>query len=121
MVRNRPKKPLTEGFLTHKAARNYNTLNGKDFNAMAAIDQNTITANHTNTIACRRNNTINLTGTSNIVIAANGSKFKGKIGNGICMVELDQERKIIGGKTIIDGETLKEDTYYTYQSGILSK
>ncbi len=101
------------------AAIDKNTLNGRDCNTMAAQNQNTITANYANTIACEFNNTINLTGTLNMVMAANGSKFKGKIGNGICMVEFDHRQgKIIGGKfAIIDGETLKQDTYYTYQDG----
>ncbi len=51
-------------------------------------------------------------------MAANGSVFKGKKGNAVCMVEFDDERKIIGIKAaIIDGETLKEDTYYTLKKG----
>ncbi len=85
---------------------------------MAARDLNMITAHNANTIACGFHNTITLNGTGNMVTAANGSVFKGKIGNAVCMVEFDEEGKIIGGKfTIIDGETLKEDIYYTYQDG----
>ncbi len=40
-------------------------------------------------------------------------------GNAVCMVEFDEEQgKIIGGKfAIIDGKTLKQDTYYTLKKG----
>ncbi len=85
---------------------------------MVAKNENTFTAHNANIIACEFDNTINLTGTDNIVIAANDSKFKGKIGNAVCMVVFNPQRKIIGIKAaIIDGETLKQDTYYTLKYG----
>ena len=70
-------------------------------------------------IACRFNNTIELSGTNNVVLAANGSKVKGKIGNAICLVEFDRfNKRIINVKSaIIDGKILKEDIFYKLVDG----
>ena len=69
-------------------------------------------------IACRRSNTIELSGSNNIVVCANGSKIKGKIGNAICFVDFDNENNIKNAiSAIIDGETLKEGVFYKFENG----
>lgn len=52
-------------------------------------------------------------------MAANGSKFKGKKGNAVCMVEFDENKeKILNIKAaVIDGEIFKKNTWFTFENG----
>ena len=66
----------------------------------------------------KHNSIVNLNGSNSFGIAGDGSKIKGKKGCAICLVEYDKEYQITGVKSaIIDGEILKEDTYYKLENG----
>lgn len=100
------------------AGRDSNSFKGQNYNAMAGVNYNTFLVEKNNLIACGYDNIIELSGAGNAIIAANGSKFKGKKGNAICMVEFDQKNNIAAIKSaIIDGEILKEDAWYELKDG----
>jgi hypothetical protein len=95
-----------------------NSLSALDYNSFSALDDNSLSARNYNIVACRKNNIVELLGTNNIVVAANNSKIKGKIGNAICLVEYDGYNNISHVKSaIIDGKKLKEDVFYTLKNG----
>ena len=68
--------------------------------------------------AGRHKSEIILNGSNSFGIAGKSSKIKGKKGCAICLVQYNNNYQIIGGKSaIIDGEILKEDTYYKLENG----
>ena len=58
-----------------------------------------------------------MSGTSNTAISGNGSKFKGKKGNLICLYNRANGVIVDYNVAIIDGEIIKEDVFYKLENG----
>ena len=92
------------------SGRGYSVNSGRDYSVNSGEDNSVCTGKH--------NSIVNLNGSNSFGIAGDGSKIKGKKGCAICLVEYDEKCIIIGVKSaIIDGEILKEDTYYKLENG----
>ena len=100
------------------AAQDFSTLAAQNRGTLAAQDYSTLAAKDGNVIACRYNGLVEMFGTGNIAVGANGTRMRGKVGNAICLVEMDGENRIVAVKAaIIDGKILKEDVFYTLKNG----
>ena len=99
------------------AGHNDNTLAGQDCNTIAGQDNNTIAGQDCNTLAGQNYNTLIMSGTSNAAISGNGSEFKGKKGNLICLYNRANGVIVDYNVAIIDGEIIKEDVFYKLENG----
>ena len=100
------------------AAKDSSTLAAQDYSTLAARNWSTLAAQDGNVIACRHNGRVEMFGTGNIAVGANGTRMRGKVGNAICLVEMDGRNRIVAVKAaIIDGKILKEDVFYTLKNG----
>ena len=97
----------------------YNSINSGGDNSVNSGGDNSVNSGGKNSICTGKHNSIvNLNGSNSFGIAGDGSKIKGKKGCAICLVAHDENYQIIGVKSaIIDGEILKEDTYYKLENG----
>lgn len=52
------------------------------------------------------------------IVTGNGSKASGKRGCWLVLTERDKENHVLGVQAVkVDGETIKEDTFYTLSGG----
>ena len=99
------------------AGQNYNTLAGQDDNTLAGRNCNILAGKNYNTLAGQNDNILIMNGTSNAMIASNGSKFKGKKGNLVCLYERKNGIIVDYKVSIIDGIEIKEDIFYKLENG----
>ncbi|MBW7838423.1 MAG: hypothetical protein H3C36_02035, partial [Chitinophagaceae bacterium] len=96
----------------------YSVNSGLDHSVNSGLDYSVNSGRDYSVCAGRHNSEIRLEGINSFGIAGENSKIKAKKGCAICLVEFDYNNNIIGVKSaIIDGEKLKEDTFYSLQNG----
>ena len=100
------------------SGRDYSVNIGRDYSVNSGRDYSVNSGGDYSVCAGKHNSIVNLNGFNSFGIAGKDSKIKAKKGCVICLVEYDKEFQITGVKSaIIDGETLKEDTYYKLENG----
>ena len=106
------KSTLAGGFKSTLAGGNKSTLAGGNKSTLAGGDESTLAGGFKSTLAG---------GKHSIMVGDNGSVAKGKIGSLIVLVERelkDYEYVIKNfGAVIVDGEKIKEDTFYKLENG----
>ena len=103
---------LAGGDKSTLAGGNWSTLAGGDWSTLAGGNEGTLAGGYKSTLAG---------GKHSIMVGDNGSVAKGKIGSLIVLVERelkDNEYVIKNfGAVMVDGEKIKEDTFYKLENG----
>ena len=103
-------------------AGNCGAANAGNYGAANAGDCGAANAGYRGAAIVKRQGTASVEKKGVAIALGHGAKAKGRIGSVLVLIDTDDNDNIIAERTlIVDGEKIKEDTYYTIKNNRLAK